>query len=191
MKVQHQSKTGRTLRGVARLGAIIAAVAVTAVVVGAACTDGDDNDGVPAITIEEAWARQSPMSPGMMNGGDMNGGMDSGMNSGGDAPAGPRGAAYMLIRNEGEVADRLVAASSDIAASTEVHESRMEGDVVTMEQVEYIDIPAGGTTELKPGGYHVMFIGLNSELVAGETVEVVLHFEESGDVTVEAVVREQ
>jgi copper(I)-binding protein len=116
----------------------------------------------------------------------MNGGMGSAT-----ATAGPRGAAYMIIRNDGEADDALVGARSDIAGATEVHESRMEGETVTMQEVDSIAIPAGSRVELKPGGYHVMFIGLNSELTTGETVEVTLEFDTADDVTVQATVRDE
>jgi len=175
MKLSY-TKTMLTI-GIGALALI--AVALTAV----AC--GDDEEAPAAsITIEEAWARKAPMRAA-----DGAGGMGGGM-SGEPTVAGERGAAYMIIRNDGETGDALVGASSDVATTTEVHESRMEGETVTMQEVERIDVPAEGFVELKPGGYHVMFIGLTRDLAVGETVEVTLHFEQSGDVVVQAEVRD-
>ena len=59
-----------------------------------------------------------------------------------------------------------------------------------MRKIDSLEIPAGGTVELKPGGYHIMLIDLNRELVAGEKVDITLKFEKAGDVKVTAEVRE-
>ena len=53
-----------------------------------------------------------------------------------------------------------------------------------MRQVDAIDIPAGGEAKLEPGGFHLMCIGLNAELVEGESVDVTLTFEKAGAVTI-------
>ncbi|HWQ27460.1 MAG TPA: copper chaperone PCu(A)C [Dehalococcoidia bacterium] len=135
----------------------------------------------PGIVIEDAWARQSPM-------GQMGGGMGEGM-QGTMAPA--RGAAYMVIRNTGTEDDALIGASSDVAMTTEVHESYMEGDTMMMRRVDRIEIPAGGEVVLEPGGYHVMFIDLKEPLQAGTTIEITLEFEKAGEIAVQAEVREQ
>ena len=95
----------------------------------------------------------------------------------------------MIITNAGKVDDALIAASSSVSTATEVHESVMNGDQVTMREVDKIAVPAGKAVELKPGGYHVMFIGLKKPLTVGETVEVELTFEKAGKVTVTAEVR--
>jgi copper(I)-binding protein len=108
----------------------------------------------------------------------------------GTAVPGERGAAYMIIRNGGDADDALIGASSDVATATEVHESKMDGDTVTMRQVDRIGVTAQGSVELKPGGYHVMFIGLTRELKSGDVVSVTLHFEKAGDVAVQATVRD-
>jgi copper(I)-binding protein len=59
-----------------------------------------------------------------------------------------------------------------------------------MRKIDSLAIPAGGTVELKPGGYHIMLIDLNRELVAGEKVDITLKFEKAGDVKISAEVRE-
>jgi len=98
-------------------------------------------------------------------------------------------AAYMLIRNGGTAADRLVKAESDVAAAVELHEMKMEGGMMKMAPVEGIAIPAAGQVELKPGGLHIMLIGLKRELKAGESVKLTLHFEKAGAREVTAQVR--
>lgn len=135
----------------------------------------------PSIVIEDAWARPSPM-------GHMGEGIGQGM-QGTMAPS--RGAAYMIIRNTGTEDDALIGASSDVAMTTEVHESYMEGDTMMMRRIERIEVPAGGEVVLEPGGYHVMFIDLKAPLEAGTTIEIALEFEKAGEITVEAEVREQ
>lgn len=97
-------------------------------------------------------------------------------------------AVYMIIENRGDQPDRLLHAHCDVAGTVELHESKMEGGVMKMRPVDGIDIPAHSTVELKPGGLHVMLIGLTRDLNAGDTIEVELHFEHAGHVAVEATV---
>ena len=98
------------------------------------------------------------------------------------------GGGYLRIDNKGGVADRLLAASADVSASVELHTMTMEGDVMRMRRVDGIDVPAGQVVELKPGGLHVMFMGLKAPLRAGERLPLVLRFEKSGEVKTELVV---
>jgi periplasmic copper chaperone A len=170
----------------------IALVAIAALAV-AACTGGTSS-GSTGIKITDPWARTSPMVSGA-------------------------GAAYMVIENTGSAADAVTGGSSDIATAVEVHETvvmgtaapmespAMGGDMASpaasdggmatgggmmgMQKVDRLEIPAGGSVELKPGGYHVMLIGLTRELKAGEEITVTLNFEKAGDVTVKIPVREQ
>ncbi len=69
---------------------------------------------------------------------------------------------------------RLVSATSPVAGVVEIHEMKMEGDVMKMKAVPGLELPAGKMVELKPGGYHVMMMDLKKELKAGETVPVTL-----------------
>ena len=72
---------------------------------------------------------------------------------------------FMGIVNNGTEADRLIGVESEIAAKSEVHESRVGADGVgTMVHIEAIDLPAGETVNLEHGGYHIMFMGLKQEL---------------------------
>jgi copper(I)-binding protein len=161
-------------------------VALVAVLVASAC-GGDSNDqSVPAtreIAISDAWARTTAMPPPQA------GGMQD-VTPGGMA-AGDRGAAYMVIKNTGNVDDALIGVESTIADATEVHESVMSGDNVTMRPVPRIELKAGDTLELQPGGYHVMFVGLKQPLVAGTTFSLTLKFEQAGSIPVTIEVRAQ
>jgi len=74
---------------------------------------------------------------------------------------------------------KLVGGSSPAAGVVEVHEMKMEGDIMKMRQVPGLDLAAGRTTELKPGGYHVMLMDLKQPLKSGESVPITLVFEDS------------
>jgi hypothetical protein len=102
------------------------------------------------------------------------------------SPAAMSGAAFMEIVNTGGTDDRLVSATSDIAARVELHTHVMEGDVMRMVHVEEgFELPAGETVVLERGGRHVMFMGLAGPMEQGETVAVTLTFEQAGDMRVE------
>lgn len=101
-------------------------------------------------------------------------------------PAGaPVGAGYVTLKNSGAAADKLVSATADVARKVEVHEMAMDNGVMKMRPVNGLEIPAGQSVELKPGGYHIMFMGLKQQLKAGDTVKGVLTFEKAGAVPVE------
>ena len=63
------------------------------------------------------------------------------------------------------------------------------GGMLGMRPVDRVEIPAGGTLELKPGSYHIMLIGLNQDLKVGDSIEITLKLEKAGDVKVTAEVR--
>jgi|688.fasta_scaffold347878_3 hypothetical protein len=104
---------------------------------------------------------------------------------------GAMGAMYMTIRNPTGSPDRLIKAQSDVANVVELHNVAMKDGVMSMYPVEAIEVPANGEAVLKPGSFHVMLIGLTRDLVAGETMSVTLTFEQAGDVTVQAPIRER
>ena len=99
----------------------------------------------------------------------------------------PTGGGFMKFVNGGGK-DKLLSVSADVSKTVELHEMKMEGDVMRMRQVDGIELQAGKTVELKPGGYHVMFIGLKAPLKAGDKFPVKLRFEKAGEVTVEVKV---
>jgi copper(I)-binding protein len=83
------------------------------------------------------------------------------------------GAFMKITAKEGT---RLVGAISPVAGVVEVHEMKMEGDVMKMRAVAGLDLPAGQTVELKPGGYHVMLMDLKSALRPDQNIPVTLLF---------------
>jgi copper(I)-binding protein len=100
-------------------------------------------------------------------------------------------AAYMMIENAGDREDRLLAVTSDAAASVELHETQEMDGMMQMTPAQAITVPAHGQVQLKPGAMHVMLMGLRRELKAGDQVTLTLNFEKAGSVRVETVVREQ
>lgn len=121
------------------------------------------NDHVAAakagdLHVEQAWSRATPKSAA-------------------------NGAAFMTLRNAGKDADALTSAASTASKAVEIHATTMKDGVMQMRQVNQLDIPAGGAVELKPGGYHVMFIGLKAPLAAGSMVDLTLNFAKAGPVT--------
>jgi copper(I)-binding protein len=100
------------------------------------------------------------------------------------------GAVYVVIENRGKEADWLTGADSPAAANVEIHESYMDGDVMRMRPVPSLEIPANGSVELKPGGYHVMLIDLQEPLETGDVISVTLHFEQSSDITLDVSIQE-
>jgi copper(I)-binding protein len=82
-----------------------------------------------------------------------------------------------FMRLTSPTAARLVGASSPVAGVAEIHQTTMEGGVMRMRPVQAIELPAGKTVELKPGGYHVMLMQMPRALKEGETVPVMLVIE--------------
>lgn len=100
-------------------------------------------------------------------------------------PNAPVAGGFLTIENTGTEPDRLVSATSDIAGETQIHEMAMQGDVMKMRPLaDGLEIPAGETVVLAPGGFHIMFMGLKQALVEGETITVTLTFEKAGTVDV-------
>jgi periplasmic copper chaperone A len=113
------------------------------------------------LVIGHPWARQSPM--------------------GADVAAG-----FMTITNNGKEADRLVKATASVAPTVQLHEMKMEGDVMKMSEVPGgIVIPPGATVELKPMSLHIMFMDLKAPIKEGEVITGTLTFEKAGAVNVE------
>ncbi|AYG69488.1 MULTISPECIES: copper chaperone PCu(A)C [unclassified Rhizobium] len=101
-------------------------------------------------------------------------------------PGAPVGGGYMTITNTGDTDDRLVAASSPRAGTVQIHEMRMDKDIMVMRELaDGLPIPAGKTVELKPGGYHVMFMKVTDRFIEGQTVRATLKFEKAGSVDVD------
>ncbi|MFV0243453.1 MAG: copper chaperone PCu(A)C [Qingshengfaniella sp.] len=100
------------------------------------------------------------------------------------APAVQSGGGYMSITNTGDEADALIDVKADFPRVM-LHLSEEKDGVATMRHADRIEIPAGATIDLAPGGYHVMFMGLDEDgLDAGEKIPATLVFEKAGAVEV-------
>jgi copper(I)-binding protein len=109
------------------------------------------------------------------------------------ARATPKGASvgggYLTITNTGTTPDRLTGGLSDVASRVEIHEMSMDNGVMKMRPVAGgLEIKPGQTVTFKPGGYHVMFMGLKQQLKPGEDVKATLTFEKAGKVAVDFAV---
>ena len=116
------------------------------------------------IEVREAWAR-----PAMQGG---------------------NGAIYFVIQNDAREADEMTGAASDIAEAVEMHETRMEGEVMQMHPMGSVPLPANAKTTFKPGGLHIMLIDMKKDLKVGDEVEITLHFKNSEDINLLVPVQE-
>ena len=116
------------------------------------------------LTVSDVWAR-----PGIAGG-----------NSG----------VFFTIDNPSGEPDRLLSAESDAADAVELHQTTMVDDVMKMTPQEFVDIPANGQVIFQPGDLHVMLIGLHNQLNAGDSFELILTFENAGEITLTATVQE-
>src|SRR3989442_1741534 len=105
------------------------------------------------VELKDAWARATPGK-------------------------GENGAAYLTIVSPG--GDRLVSVSTRVAKKAELHTMTTEGGVMKMRPLAGLDVPAGEPVTLKPGGAHIMLMGLNQPLQAGQSFPLTLAFEKAG-----------
>ena len=103
-------------------------------------------------------------------------------------PNAPVGAAYFVVHNSGKTEDRLLGAQTPRAEKAELHTHVQIGDVMKMQKIDSLGIPAGGEAKLVPGGSHLMLFGLKQPLVAGERFPLTLEFEKAGKVEVEVAI---
>lgn len=98
----------------------------------------------------------------------------------------PVAAGYFEVTNVGKTADRLVSAASPSAARVELHQSSMEGGVMRMKALpDGVEIPAGATVRLAPGGLHLMLMGPGKAFLEGDRIPLILTFARAGKVSVE------
>ena len=139
----------------------IVALTASLLLLGAACSGGSD-----AVEVEDPWGRPSPMSEG--------------------------NAAFYMDLLGSDTDDTLVSAASPACGMVELHESQMTDGVMSMQHLpEGIPVPAGETVSLEPGGLHVMCMMVQDPLVEGEAIDVTLVFENTGEVEIEAEVRQE
>ena len=100
------------------------------------------------------------------------------------------GGGFLTITNKGTTPDRLVAVRSAVSDKAEIHEMKMEGNVMRMRELaKGLEIPPGATVELKPGGYHIMFMELKAPMAKDAKVPVTLVFEKAGSIDVDLQVQ--
>ena len=105
-------------------------------------------------------------------------------------PNAPVAGGYVTVTNTGQEADRLVSAQSSFSPDVQIHEMAVVNDVMQMRQLpEGLEIPAGETVTLAPGGLHMMFMNISAPFVEGETVPVTLVFEKAGEVEIALAVQ--
>ncbi|WP_232478700.1 copper chaperone PCu(A)C [Roseomonas rosulenta] len=104
------------------------------------------------------------------------------------AGANGNGAGFLGLRNGGAQPDRLISAATPIARAVELHSMERDGDVMRMRPVRDIQVAPGQTVELRPGGFHIMLIGLTAPMQQGARVPLTLRFERAGEVQVELAV---
>ena len=116
-----------------------------------------------ALTVEQPWARATP--------------------------GGAKVGGYMRITNTGTTSDRLVGGSVAAAGRFEVHEMSNQDNVMRMRPVDSLEVKPGETVELRPGGFHAMFLDLREPLKEGDRVRGTLVFEKAGSLDIEYIVR--
>jgi hypothetical protein len=109
------------------------------------------------IAIEQPWARATP--------------------------AGAKtGAAYLTIINRGSASDRLVSASTPMASKVQFHEETNDNGIMRMRELPSLEIQPGATVTFKPGGMHIMLVGVKQQIKEGQTFPLVLKFEKAGEI---------
>lgn len=117
-----------------------------------------------ALQIAHPWARATP-------------------------PTAPSGGGFLSITNTGTTPDRLISAKSPAAGMVQIHEMKMDGNVMRMRELENgLEIAPGATVNLAPGGLHLMMMGLKVPFKKDENVPVTLVFEKAGSIDVELAV---
>ena len=104
------------------------------------------------------------------------------------ATPGPTAAVYLTVQNTGGEPDKLIAATSPIAERIEFHAEQNQGGVVSMVALPGIDLPPGQMVTLAPGQMHLMMLGVQKPLKAGDRFPLTLQFEHSGAKTVDVTV---
>ena len=115
------------------------------------------------LTVKDGWARAS--TPGAKN-----------------------GAAYVTIMNHGMKSDALISVVSDVSAKVELHSHKKDGGVMRMRRIFSVPVPAHAVAELKPGGDHIMLIGLKRQLKVGDYIMLTLRFQSGATQVLEVLV---
>ena len=128
-------------------------------------SSADNTHDIGKLRVSDVWAKATPPQARVAGG-------------------------YLSVQNRGDAADKLLRVESAAAASVEIHEMSDVGGVARMREVTNgVELPAGSTTTLKPGGYHLMFIEPKQPFVEGQSVQATLVFEKAGRLATEFKVR--
>ncbi|WP_339079985.1 copper chaperone PCu(A)C [Pseudomonas sp. TMP9] len=100
-------------------------------------------------------------------------------------PVAPTAAAYFVVHNKGSEADRLLSVSTPAAGKAELHEHVHADGLMKMQQVQGVDIAAGGEVKFEPMGYHVMLFNVQQQAKDGERFPLTLTFEKAGQLEVQ------
>ena len=123
-------------------------------------SSADNTHDIGKLRVSDVWAKATPPQARVAGG-------------------------YLSVQNRGDAADKLLRVESAVAASVEIHEMSDVGGVARMREVTNgVELPAGSTTTLKPGGYHLMFIEPKQPFVEGQTIKATLVFEKAGSLPV-------
>lgn len=141
-----------------RLAVLAAALAVAPLLAGTQ-TAAHEFHRLGDIVIEQPWSRATPVKVG---------------------------GAYMTLRNNGNAPDTLIRIASPVAERAEIHETKIEGGMAMMRPVGGLELKRRSSVQLKPGGLHVMLIGLRRPLKEGERIALALTFERAGTIEIEA-----
>jgi len=104
-------------------------------------------------------------------------------------PAGANSAVYLVLQNRGDEPDHLTGGETEAAVGVEIHESRLEDGIMRMRELEEVAVEAGNRVEFRPGGIHIMLLELREPLAAGDSIRLLLHFQQSGSQTLQVPVR--
>ena len=125
------------------------------------CSPGNEN----SIEIRDAWIREVPAGS-------------------------ERAALYFEVINGGSGEDRVVSVDTTLSERTEIHSTNIDSKgLATMEKLEEVVVPSGESVVFAPGGTHVMLIGLNKKIKAGEEYQIKVNFKNSGNKTATARVK--
>jgi len=139
-------------------------VLVSALLLAAMASASAHDYKVGPLAIDHPWSRATPKGASVAGG-------------------------YMKITNTGSTPDRLIGGATEAARKFEIHEMKVDGGVMKMRELTNgLEIPPGGTIELKPGSLHVMMTGVTRPFVKGERVKASLTFEKAGKVDIEFIV---
>lgn len=104
-------------------------------------------------------------------------------------PGAPASASFMTLQNASDSAIKIVSADSQVSKVVELHTHTNDNGVMRMRKIPFIEIPAEGTTVLKPGGLHIMLIGPHKPLKKGQEIAVTLKFEDGSSKEVKMPVK--